>query len=69
MLRGAIDYARSHGAQTMEAYPVAKSRGRVPAASAYHGSQSMFEKAGFTLVDVRQWKKSSPERPIMRLEL
>jgi GNAT superfamily N-acetyltransferase len=69
MLRGAIDYARSHGAKTVEAYPVAKSRGKVPAASAYQGSQSMFEKAGFELVDVRQWNKSSPERPIMRLEL
>jgi GNAT superfamily N-acetyltransferase len=69
LLSGAIEYARSRGAQTLEAYPVATSRGRISAASAYHGSQSMFEKAGFQLVEVRQWNKSSPERPIMRLEL
>jgi len=69
MLDGAITYARHHGAQILEAYPVATSRGKVSAASAFHGSQSMFEKAGFQLIDVRQWNKKSPERPIMRLEL
>ncbi len=69
LLNGAIAYARNRGAQMLEAYPVATSRGKVPAASAFHGSQSMFEKAGFALVDVRQWNTSSPERPIMRLEL
>ena len=69
LLDGAIDYARGHGAQTLEAYPVATSRGKVTAASAFHGTQSMFEKAGFELVEVRQWNKSTPERPIMRLEL
>jgi GNAT superfamily N-acetyltransferase len=69
LLSGAIDYARSCGARTLEAYPVATSRGRISAAAAYHGSQTTFEKAGFQLVEVRQWNKSSPERPIMRLEL
>jgi GNAT superfamily N-acetyltransferase len=69
LLDGAIAYARRHGAERLEAYPVATSRGKVPAASAYHGAQSMFEKAGFQVMAVRQWNKSSPERPIMRLEL
>jgi GNAT superfamily N-acetyltransferase len=69
LLRGAIDYARRHGATVLEAYPVADSSGRVPAASAYHGAQSMFEKAGFEIVAVRQWNKTSPVRPIMRLQL
>ena len=69
LLDGAIAYARSRGARTLEAYPVATSRGKVSSASAFMGPQSMFEKAGFQLVDVRQWNKSSPERPIMRLEL
>ncbi len=69
LLQGAIAYARERGAQTLEAYPVATSRGKVTAANAFHGTQSMFEKAGFELVEVRQWNKSSPERPIMRLEL
>jgi GNAT superfamily N-acetyltransferase len=69
LLDGAISYARKRGAQTLEAYPVATSRGKVTAATAFHGTQSMFEKAGFQLVDIRQWNKSSPERPIMRLAL
>ena len=69
LLKGAIDYARSKGAKTLEAYPLASSLGKVSAASAFHGTQSMFERAGFKLVDIRQWNKNSPERPIMRLEL
>jgi GNAT superfamily N-acetyltransferase len=69
LLRGAIDYARAHDAHTLEAYPVAAERGRVLAASAYHGTQSMFEKEGFTVADVRRWNANAPLRPIMRLEL
>ncbi len=66
LLRAAIDHATVHGATMLEAYPVATERGRVPAASAYQGSQSMFEKAGFEVVEVRQWNAASPPRPIMR---
>lgn len=69
MLDAAIVYARDHGATILEAYPVASSRGRVHAASAYQGVQSMYAKAGFTVVETRQWNKNSPERPIMRLAL
>ena len=42
LLRAGIDYAQDHGAMTLEAYPVAAERGRVSAASAYQGTQSMF---------------------------
>ena len=38
-----------------------------PGRDAFHGSQSMFEKAGFEVVEVRQWNATSPPRPIMRL--
>jgi GNAT superfamily N-acetyltransferase len=69
LLAAAVDHARANGATVLEAYPVAAERGRVPAAHAYHGTQSMFEKHGFALVETRQWNKSSPVRPIMRLEL
>lgn len=69
LLEAAIDFAREHGATILEAYPVAAERGRVSAADAYHGTQSMFEKAGFSVVDVRRWNATSPPRPIMRLEL
>ena len=69
LLQAAISYATAHGATTLEAYPVASERGRVPVASAFHGTQSMFERAGFAVAEVRQWNAGSPPRPIMRLEL
>jgi len=69
LLGAAVDYARNRGATTLEGYPVAEGRGRVPAASAFHGTQSMFEKAGFEVIEVRRWNAASPPRPIMRLEL
>jgi GNAT superfamily N-acetyltransferase len=69
LLEGAIAYAQQHGAKMLEAYPVAAKRGRVSPSSAFHGVQSMYERAGFKVVETRQWNKSSPVRPIMRLEL
>ena len=47
LLAAAIEYARVHGATTLEAYPVDTSDGRVSAAIAYQGTLSMFERAGF----------------------
>jgi len=69
LLRAGIDYAREQGATTLEAYPLAAERGRVSAASAYQGTQAMFERVGFEVVEVRRWNSTSPPRPIMRLEL
>jgi GNAT superfamily N-acetyltransferase len=69
MLAAAIDYARKHGATTLEAYPVDAGDRRVPAADAYHGTLSMFEAAGFEVVERRQWNATSPVRPIVRLDL
>jgi GNAT superfamily N-acetyltransferase len=70
LLDAAIEYAREHGASTLEAYPVEIPKGkRIPAADAYHGALSTFTKAGFTVVDRRQWNKTSPVRPIVRLDL
>ena len=69
LLEAAISFARANGATTLEAYPVASERGRVAAANAYHGTQSMFERAGFSVVEVRRWNASSPPRPIVRLDL
>lgn len=69
LLRAAIDHAARRGATTIEAYPLAAQRGRVPAASAYRGTQSMFEREGFEVVEVRRWNEQSPPRPIMRLEI
>ena len=68
-MTAAIDFARAHGATTLEAYPVDATAGRVPAANAFHGTLAMFERAGFTVVERRQWNPTTPVRPIVRLEL
>lgn len=69
LLDAAIEYARAHGATTLEAYPVDTGDGRVPAANAFPGTLGMFERAGFTVVERRQWNASTPVRPIVRLIL
>ena len=70
LLDAAIDYARGHGASTLEAYPADVPEGkRIPSANAYQGTLTMFERAGFTIAERRQWNKTSPVRPIVRLAL
>jgi GNAT superfamily N-acetyltransferase len=70
LLDSAMEYARSHGATTLEAYPVEVAKGqRIPAANAFHGTLTMFERAGFTVVERRQWNATTPVRPIVRLAL
>ena len=69
LLAAAIDYARDHGATMLEAYPVDTAGGHIPAANAFHGPLSMFERAGFAIVERRQWNATTPIRPIVRLAL
>jgi GNAT superfamily N-acetyltransferase len=70
LLDAAIEYARDHGATTLEAYPVEVPPGtRTDAGSVFKGTLAMFERAGFTVVERRQWNRSSPVRPIVRLTL
>ena len=69
LLDAAIDYARAHAATTLEAYPVDTSAGRVRSANAYTGTLRMFERAGFTVVERRQWNTTTLIRPIVRLTL
>jgi len=69
LLDGAISYARNHGATALEAYPVDTGSEKVPAASAYQGTLAMFERAGFEVVARRQRNRTSPVRPIVRLDL
>ncbi len=69
MLEAAVGYAAEHGATLVEAYPADTSAGRIPSANAYHGTLSMFKKAGFAEVARRRANKASPERPIVRREL
>jgi GNAT superfamily N-acetyltransferase len=69
LLDAAVTFAREHGATTLEAYPVAAERGHVPPADAFHGTQQMFERAGFFVAEARRWNATTPPRPIMRREL
>ena len=70
LLAAGIAYARDHGATMLEAYPVEIPEGeRVPSANVYHGSMSMFERAGFEVVARRAAPGSDDLRPIVRLPL
>ena len=69
MLEAGIAYARAHGAAMLEAYPADPGDGRRRAADVYQGTLSMFERAGFEVVERRQWNPTTPIRPIVRLAL
>ena len=69
LLDAAIAYARAAAAERLEAYPVDTRGEKIAAANAYHGTLSMFEAAGFEVVEQRQFNRTSPVRPIVRLEL
>lgn len=64
LVRGAVAYARSQGAVTVEAYPVDDALGPVSADAAYHGIASLLRSEGFEEVARR-----TPKRPVMRREL
>jgi len=70
LLDAAIEFARKHGASMLEAYPVEVPPGeRIHAGEVYKGTLSMYERAGFEVVDRRQWNSTTPVRPIVRLAL
>jgi GNAT superfamily N-acetyltransferase len=67
LLDAGIDYARAHGATIVEGYPVEVPAGtRVPSANVYRGTLSMFESAGFKVVE-RRVAPGGATRPIVRL--
>ena len=67
LLGAAVDYARDHGATTLEAYPVDVADGeRIGVGEAYKGTLAMFRRAGFTEVARRRWTATTPVRPIVR---
>ncbi len=63
LLEAAVAYAARCGARMLEAYPVDRAT-RAPDDALWHGTKSMFDKAGFTEVARRR-----PQRPVMRIEL
>ncbi|HTL42517.1 MAG TPA: GNAT family N-acetyltransferase [Pseudolysinimonas sp.] len=63
LLDAAVGHARSHGARTLEAFPVVAGPG-VSSADLYHGPLSVFEAAGFDVVS-----RPSERRAVVRLAL
>ena len=61
LLKGAIDYAKDHGATTLEAYPVEPTE-ELKGDRGYHGVRLVFDRAGFAEV-------ARDARPVMRLDL
>ncbi len=69
LLRGAIDFARSHGAPAIEGYPVDNKGGKVDLTMAYVGTRRLFEKAGFKKVAETTSVLNGFPRVLMRLDL
>ena len=71
LLDGAIDFARSRGADALEAYPVIVDEGEgMHPEAAFTGTLPMFEQAGFTVVAERASDPSAArQRVVVRREL
>lgn len=69
LLRGAIHFAKSHGAPFIEGYPVDNKGGKVDLTMAYVGTRRLFEKAGFTMVAETTSVLNGFPRVLMRLDL
>ena len=61
LIRGAVEFARQHGARIVEGYPVEPRKSPMPPVFAYTGLASAYRKARF-----REVARRSETRPIMR---
>ncbi len=69
VLRGAVDFARAHGAPAIEGYPVDNQGKKVDLTMAYVGTRALFERAGFEkAADTASVLNGFP-RVLMRLDL
>ena len=64
LIKAAVKFCKSQGARIVEAYSIVPYSNNIPAAFAWTGLQSSFEKAGFNIIE-----KKSKTRPIMRFNL
>jgi GNAT superfamily N-acetyltransferase len=69
LVAGAVDFARSHGAPAVEAYPVANDGKKVDLTMAYVGTQALFERAGFVKAADTDSVINGFPRVLMRLDL
>jgi GNAT superfamily N-acetyltransferase len=69
LLDGAVAYARSHGAPTVEGYPVDNRGEKVDLTMAYVGTRKLFEEAGFSKAADTTAVSGGFPRVLMRLDL
>jgi len=70
LLAGAVEHARTSGAEVVEGYPVVVEPGeKVDVISGYVGTTRLFESAGFTRAGATSAHSGGRDRVVMRLEL
>ena len=69
LVRGAAEFARSSGADVVEAYPVDNGGEKVDLTMAYVGTRALFERAGFSKVSDTDSVLNGFPRVLMRLDL
>jgi GNAT superfamily N-acetyltransferase len=69
LLRGAVEFAREHGAPAVEGYPVDNKGKKVDLTMAYVGTRGLFEQAGFKKAAATDSVLNGFPRVLMRLEL
>jgi GNAT superfamily N-acetyltransferase len=69
LLAGAVAYARSQGAPTIEGYPVDNRGEKVDLTMAYVGTRALFERAGFTRAAATDAVSGGFPRVLMRMSL
>ncbi|MFH9012964.1 GNAT family N-acetyltransferase [Streptomyces sp. NPDC017943] len=69
LIAGAVEFARSHGAPAVEAYPLDNGDAKVDLTMAYAGLRKNFARAGFTLAAPTTSVLAGHPRVLMRLDL
>jgi GNAT superfamily N-acetyltransferase len=69
LITGAVEFARSHGAPAVEAYPLDNGDAKVDLTMAYAGLRKNFEQAGFTKAAPTTSTLAGHPRILMRLDL
>jgi len=69
LLRGAVEFARAHGAPAVEGYPVDNDGRKVDQTMAYVGTRRLFEQAGFVKAADTESVINGFPRVLMRLHL
>lgn len=69
LIEGAVEFAASHGAPAVEAYPVDPGERRMDLTMAFVGTRAMFEAAGFEVIGTTDAVASKMPRLVMRRTL